>query len=327
MTISAKIIADSISEAGIRLTTFQLRYPRFIHAEVMTHRVFSRNASSSRAIPVERLIKDVLEDTAMPLHWGKNQPGMQAKEECNEPVGLPDFEYHGGKNRIETGGIDFVKRETAWYRSRDYAIMLARAFDKAGYHKQIVNRLLEPFSHINVVVTATEWDNFFTLRDHPDAQPEIMVLAQAMKKAMAESTPTLLKEGEWHLPYISQQDRKDICLTIPFPVFDEGKVITKVEDRGIIIDREYLQKAIKCSVARCARVSYLTHDAKPPVIEKDIDLYDKLIVSVPAHASPCEHQATPDKKYYEFLHVEGWDAPELHGNFVGWKQHRKIIGL
>jgi thymidylate synthase ThyX len=348
MTITAKIICDSISEAGVRLTTMQLRYPRFIHAEELTHRILSstpeeivvqqiadgvmydrnlsRNASSSRAIPVERLIKDVMEDTAMPLFWGKNQPGMQAREECDAGVlgGYNPYQnYHGAYS------LPFnISREEAWKKARDEAVKWAKRFYEAGYHKQIVNRLLEPFCHINVVVTATEWSNFFELRDHSDAQPEIMVLAQAMKKAMAESTPNLLKDGEWHLPYISEQDRKDILMTIPFPCFDDGKVITKVDDRGVIIEREYVKKAIKCSVARCARVSYLTHDAKPPVIAKDIDLYDKLIVSKPAHASPCEHQATPDFKGKGFsMNVGKWMNLRDHGNFIGWRQHRKMIGL
>lgn len=141
MTISAIVIADTISPAGKRITTLQLRYPRMVHSEFMTHRVFSRNASSSRAIPVERLIEDVLRDTAMPIHWGKNQPGMQARKKHDAPVLLDGT---------------FVSNENAWLAARDQAIEAARAFTKAGYHKQIVNRLLEPFAHINVVVTATE---------------------------------------------------------------------------------------------------------------------------------------------------------------------------
>ena len=164
MTITAKIIADSISPAGARLTTLQLRYPRFIHAEFMTHRMFSRNASSSRAIPVERLIQDVLDDPAMPVFWGKNQPGMQAREDHHALVG---GEGVSGYDHFD----DSITREAAWLISRGIAIQHAREFAKAGYHKQIVNRLLEPFSHINVVVTATEWENFFVA-----AGPEKMIL-------------------------------------------------------------------------------------------------------------------------------------------------------
>jgi hypothetical protein len=284
MTITAKMIADSINPQGKRICTIQLRYPRFIHAEFMTHRVFSRNASSSRAIPVEKLIQDIINDTAMPLHWGKNQPGMQAKEECDELVWLPNETDPDRALDWATG------RDLAWIWGRDQAIILARAYAAAGYHKQIVNRILEPFSHINVLVTSTEWDNFFELRDHPDAQPEIMVLAQAMKKTMVESKPILLNEKEWHIPYVEWE-------------------------AGLLLGWE---TAIKLSVARCARVSYLTQDGKVPSIEADLALYDRLVGSKPLHASPAEHQARPNMDIWgeELL---------LEGNFQGWVQYRKIL--
>lgn len=279
MTISATIIADSVSTEDKRITTLQLRYPRFIHAEFMTHRVFSRNASSSRAIPVERLIQDILDDTAMPLHWGKNQPGMQAREEHRAPVRIPA--------QPDTFMLEDATREKAWFAARDAAVRQARLFDDAGYHKQIVNRLLEPFSHINVVVTATEWDNFFALRDHPDAQPEIQVLARAIKQAMKASIPTRLKNNDWHLPYITEEDRVG----------------------GTVDD------LIKASVARCARVSYLTHDGRKTSLKEDITLHDKLVVAEPLHASPAEHQAI------------AIGAKEQERNFVGWRQYRVLLEL
>ena len=167
MTITATVIADSIADGCPRLTTMQLRYPRFIHSEMMTHRAFSRNASSSRAIPVGRLIQDVIDDPAMPIYWGCNKPGMQAGGEI-ELKGMADWE---------------------WRSALRMSVDSARYMSKLGLHKQIVNRILEPFAHINVLVTATDWDNFFALRDHPDAQPEIAALAQEMKIAMVESTP------------------------------------------------------------------------------------------------------------------------------------------
>lgn len=283
MTISAKIIADSINSEGVRLTTMQLRYPRFIHAEFMTHRVFSRNASSSRAIPVKRLIDDVLNDTAMPIHWGKNQPGMQAREEHEA---LVDVWY-----RDEGYAKRF--RDEAWFEARDKAIDIARSFDAAGYHKQIVNRLLEPFSHINVVVTATDWDNFYELRRHPDAQPEIKALADAMWEAQQASTPEFLRDGKWHLPYVDVSD---------FILPDNPKLID-------------VPSALKVSVARCARVSYLTHDGKKPDIDSDLALYDRLVGSVPLHASPAEHQARA-----------GAQRGDLMSNFdPTWYQYRKIL--
>lgn len=237
MTITAKVIADSIADGSPRLTTLQLRYPRFIHAEFMTHRVFSRNASSSRAIPVERMIQDVIDDTAMPIHWGKNQKGMQAREE------------------LESG-------ETSWIYARDAAVYNAEIMMDRGYHKQIVNRILEPFQHINVLVTATEWDNFFALRDHPDAQPEIQALARAMKEAMENSTIDELNgDREWHMPYCSD-----------FIGTSENK---------------------KVSAARCASVSYKTVDGKPMTVDRALSIFDSL-TGDPLHASPFEHIARPD---------------------------------
>ncbi len=284
MTITAKIIADSISEQNIRITSIQCRYPKFIHGEFLTHRQFSRNSSSSRAIPVERLIKDVEDDPVIPSFWGKNQKGMQANEECDELInqGIP--------------------REDAWIAARDHAIKFARMFNNAGYHKQIVNRLLEPFCHINTIVTATEWSNFFALRLHKDAQPEMRMLAEAIFNAMQFNKPTLLRPGEWHLPY---------CPDV------HGK------PSGMSTNDD----AIKVSVARGARCSYLTQEGKTPTIEEDLQLYDRLISSVPLHASPAEHQAMPDKfeKTWAELFGDEWARPELHGNFKGWIQYRKLL--
>jgi hypothetical protein len=250
MTISAKIICDSISPDKIRITTLQLRYPRFIHSEFMTHRLFSRNASSSRAVPVEKLIEDVKQDTAMPIFWGKNQPGMQAKEECKNDVQHKVTYYIDGKSSEK---IYPVHRIVAWEIARDNAIRLAQEFHAAGYHKQIVNRLLEPFSHINVVVTATEWSNFFKLRDHEDAQPEIRELAVQMKNVMRYSHMEQLDYGQWHLPYITMEDKVEIL-------------------RDSNPQDKWVNTAICCSVARCARVSYVTHDMKKPDIEADLKL-------------------------------------------------------
>jgi hypothetical protein len=310
MTITAQIVADSISSDGIRLTTMQLRYPKFIHSEFMTHRVFSRNASSSRAIPVERMIEDVLRDPVVPSFWGKNQPGMQASGEINDPVTLmmPDGGGFGG------GPKDFTRSE-AWLEARDGAIEIARAFAKAGYHKQIVNRLLEPWAHINVVVTSTEFANFFALRCHPGAQPEMRLLAEAMRDARAASTPTLLQPGEWHLPYFDPRRDMDLLPTRP----PEG--IPKTWDEW------FLGLAIKLSVARCDRVSYLTHEGKPPNVEEDLKLYDRLVGAEPLHASPAEHQATPDEKdpNLEVSYHYDWENPHEHGNFVGWRQFRKTL--
>jgi hypothetical protein len=306
MTISAKIIAhsragwadnkgdfDGFYDQGKEITTFQLRYPRFIHAEVMTHRVFSRNASSSRAIPVETMIANIKADTAMPVHWGKNQPGMQADEECHEIVHLP--------SRYRMDGLDKplkCEREWAWNHARDRAIETAQAFHDAHYHKQVVNRILEPFMHIDVIVTATNFDNFYWLRRHADAQPEIKVLADVMWQVAQASTPRILDgSDEWHLPYVTDEERKHIPL----------------------------EELLKLSTARCARVSYLTHDGETPSFAADIKLYERLVGSVPLHASPTEHQAMADEAVWSG-HVPGWSNAALSGNLDhGWVQHRKLL--
>ena len=175
----------------------QLRYPKFIHGEFMTHRVFSRNASSSRAIPVERMIEDAIRDPAMPSFWGKNQPGMSAAEELDDA----EPKYVGRE-----GGL-ITERESAkyrWLKARYNAIKECQNLIKLGTHKQIVNRLIEPWCHINVVVSATEWANFFALRCHSGAQPEMKALADAMFDAGMSSIPVALMAGEWHCPYVGE---------------------------------------------------------------------------------------------------------------------------
>ena len=301
MTITARVIEDSIGAKSPRLTTLQLKYPRFIHAELMTHRVFSRNASSSRAIPVEKMIQNILDDTAMPIHWGKNQPGMQAHEEQDALV-------FGSCGYLDMVGST---REEAWCEARDRAIEIATDFHNAGYHKQIVNRLLEPFMHIDVIVTATDYENFFWLRRHPDAQPEIKALADAMFKAMEASTPKLLSSDEWHLPYVTVTERA-------FVNSAENTIFSSVPTRT--------EDLIKASVARCARVSYLTHDGKSPSAHADMALYTRLVGSEPLHASPAEHQARPDQQIWSTFDTPIWENPHLSGNFEpGWIQYRKTL--
>ncbi len=260
--IKTKIILDSITEAGDRLTTFELTYPRFIHAEFQTHRMLSRNAASSRAIPIEKMIQKVQENPAEIIWWGKNQSGMQAREEL-------DFD---AKQRAVT---EWVSHEEATIESVQW-------LSDIGLHKQISNRLLEPFMNITVICTGTDWNNFFALRCHEDAQPEIRELAFQMLRDYYASTPKVLKTGEWHTPYLTSEEEN--------------------------LDKE---TRIKVSVAKCARVSYLTHDGTRSY-EKDLELYDRLLSS--GHMSPMEHVATPAP------HVVGYS-----GNFKGWIQYRKTL--
>lgn len=282
MTITAKVICDSLGLNGVRITTLELFYPRFIHAEFMTHRMFSRNASSSRAIPVEKVIESVAMDSAMPIHWGKNQKGMQAHEE------------------LSPAGADEARN--AWLNAKEAAVSIASYMNKLGAHKQIVNRILEPFAHIRVIVTATEWDGFFRLRDHADAQPEIRELARQIKAAMKGSKPKQLGAGGWHLPYVDDaalEAANDYILhRVPFT--DHGSHREAV--LGVLL---------AVSAARCARVSYRLHDGRVPEIEADIKLAGDL--GRDQHMSPFEHQATPCR------------CKKFHANFREFISHRMIM--
>ncbi len=289
-TISAQTILRSrnASAPGKVLSTLLLRYPRFIHPEFMTHRALSRNAASSRAIPVKKIIDDILADTAMPLHWGANQKGMQAYQECDAAVELDAAHL----------GTEFVSRESAWIRARNQAISIATAFEDAGYHKQVVNRLLEPFMHITVLVSATEWDNFLELRDHEDAEPHMQMLAREIRKCLEdESTVHELEPGQWHLPFVG---------------------VHRERQRG----EPRLEQMQKLSVARCASTSYKTTDGFDMTFERATAIYDKLHTK-PFHASPFEHVAQAD--HFGLGGYKGWSWAEEHGNFIGFRQLRRQL--
>jgi thymidylate synthase ThyX len=265
MAFSARILLDSRSPSGARLTTLEVRYPRFIHSEMMTHRVFSRNAASSRAIPIKKMIAAAREEPALPVYWGRNQTGMSAREAV-----APD---------VETAA------RAEWQTALDDALRHAErlAAQDIDLHKQLVNRLLEPFAWITVIITATEWANFFTQRCHPDAQPEIKHIADMMLAEYRASIPAPVPLGCWHLPLIQDDERA--------------------------LPEEQL---CKLSVARCARVSYLTHDGRRDRA-KDLELYERLVEGgANGHWSPFEHVATPTP-----------DAECRSANFIGWEQYRK----
>ncbi len=257
MGYSAKILLDSISEAGSRLTTFEITFPRIVLAEFNTHRMFSRNSASSRAIPVEKMIKRVIDDPFVPTYWGKNQPGMQAAEELDDMA-------------AETA------RET-WLSARDSAVRHVRSLIGPGteVHKQIANRLLEPFMYHTCIVTATEWENFFALRCHPDAQPEIRKIAVMVRDLYLDNFPTKLYSGEWHRPLIQ-----------PYEELHYGTAELNFVSSG-----------------RCARVSYLTHDGKRDP-EADITLARRLATS--GHMSPLEHVAVSMGDTVMYGNFKGW---------------------
>lgn len=244
--IDAKLIAYSLSPSGKRLATFEITYPRFILAELNTHKMLEKNSASSRAIPIEKMIETVRNNPAMPVHWGKNQAGMQAKEE------------------LEGDNLSVVQER--WRIAMNNACYESQIMDAWGAHKQIANRITEPFQWMKTVITGTEWRNFFHLRAHEDAQPEFKVLAQKMQELYEGELPKELRAGDWHVPY-----------------YKEG--IWTPEDTD-----HTLEEALMISSSCCAQTSFRSSDDS---LEKAKRIYDRLVESKPVHASPFGHQATP----------------------------------
>lgn len=272
---SARVALDSLSPYthGHRLTTMILTYPRFVHSEFMTHRMFSRNSASSRAIPVEKMLLMARESPAGPVEWGANQKGMQART-------------------LVTPKVQSLA-ETAWHAARDAAIEHAARLVELGVHKQIVNRLLEPFLWHTTIVTGIDsaWANFFHLRCHPDAQPEMQRLAVITRQAYRESTAV---ERLHHRPLLVSDDWAEL-----------RQALSPVERQ---LDSDV--RPLYVSAARCARVSYLTHEGKRS-IEADLDLFNRLVTG--GHWSPLEHVAKAQPTH----------ALCASGNFYGWTQLRK----
>ena len=322
--ISAKVVCDSISEQGVRLTTFEIEYPRFIHSEVMTHRNLSKNSSSSRAIPITKMLEQIESNMAIPLYWGKAKSGMQATEE----VDIDDVWWYEEKWKFAFDEVSYRIEQLS-----------DNVEGKKGFmpplHKQVPNRLSEPFQMMKVVITGTDWENFFNLRIHPDAQPEICMLAYKMHEAMQESKPVTLKAGEWHLPYV------DSCYEIDQNTQEkEGELkyyVGELYTKGF----KYisLEDAIKLSAASCASVSYRTEGM---TLEKADKIFDMLIKAEVIHSSPFEHLATPVKpKFNELGKVrvncsepQSWEDGITHmnkqgqlcsGNLRGFIQYRHLL--
>ncbi len=300
--IKAEIIADSINPKDCRITSWVLEYPRFVHAELMTHRVFSKNAASSRAIPIEKMIQQVIDNPAMPVWWGKNQSGMQAKEE------LDNSELKSRLDRVDKFSIhhrmytDLEYAKKIWLESRDKAIEQVRKLSQLGLHKQIANRILEPWFNIRVILTGTDFENWFALRAHPDAQPEIRVLAEQMLELYNASEPNSLNVGEWHIPFGDKIDNDRVFQLINFENVGSEDVIPKLIEKY----------KLKIATARCARVSYFNFEGKDDY-SKDVETCEKLFGSIPRHLSPAEHpaQCMDDESYY--------------GNLKGFKPYRKFF--
>ena len=263
---SAKVLLDSISPTGSRVITLEVTLHRFVLAEFNTHRVFSRNSASSRAIPISKVVEDVRTNPAVPVEWGKNCPGMSSHTLLDPS--------------------DQIKAEQIWLESLDLMIQQVAKLKDLGVHKQIANRLLEPFKWHKLIVTSTEWNNFFSQRIHPEAQPEIRAAALAMKQVIDQSTPKILLNNQWHTPLILPEEYQNPDLP------------------------DSIRK--KISVARCARVSYLNHHNVKSLAD-DLKLFDRLYSADPPHLSPFEHVCRPS-------------LPEEHGsNLIGWISYRKEL--
>lgn len=299
---SARVIADSITEQGNRLITFEAVCWRPVLAEQNTHCVLSRNSASSRAIPVQKQLDRFYEDFAAPIVWPREQKGMQ-----------------GGSN-LE--GQDLADAQTLWADITQHVHTQISDYvnrhpdPETRLHKSMLNRLLEFGLWQKQAISATQWKGYFWQRMHKDAEPHIQAMAKAMYFAAQESTPTLLLPGQWHLPYWAEN----------------GGHETDWDDATNLDYDNWLDVAKQCSVARCARTSYMTQDGIRDLSE-DITLYARLTANRvgdedPPHASPLEHVATPWAENSQYVTMPNGKSmgplPKL-GKFVGWRQLRHEV--
>lgn len=306
--IYAQVIRHSVSQTGDEIITFELCYPRIIHSEFLTHRMFSRNSASSRAIPFEKMKEQL---SGMPVRFGAANKGMQDKGE------------HSQKIRCGViGNMNEYSPDEWWYEAKISAISYAQKFYEAGYAKQVFNRITEPFQMMKTVMTSTEFSNFFWLRlDEEAVDPTIFQLASCIHKCYQLSVPRLLMKDEWHLPYINSARLSSGELVY----FDS-------DDASLDSYREYsLEEAKIISAARCAAVSFRNTDYP---LDKCKEVFEKLS-GERIHGSAMEHQATPIcVPLHMKLNSAYWPEGVSHidrnenlwsGNFKGWIQHRKLI--
>lgn len=282
--IKASIIADSINLKGKRITSFVVTMPRIVLAELNTHRSLSRNSASSRAIPFSKMVDAVKTTPFIPIQWMKDHSGMQGNEFFTDPT-------------------DIAKLQETYLKGRDNAVSTAEELSSLGLTKQIVNRGLEAYMWHTVILTATEFENYFALRAHEAAEIHIQKLAYLMMEEMNNSTPKLLNVGEWHIPFGDQMDEEAI-----------SKLMPTIQPASLNWYSEHMQSLkVKVATARCARVSYtiVGEEGKAHNYENDVKLHDKLLSM--GHLSPFEHCA-------QCTDNEGWS-----GNFLGWTQYRKNL--
>ena len=304
---TARLIASSINEQGNWVRTFSVKGHLMILPESNTHRTDSKSIQSGRAVPTVTLRERMLSDIAYPVYYGKNRPGMSAIEETTEWVRHP---FTGAMLRPDEAWKAMAEMNAAW----------CEALTDAKWHKQLSNRPMAPFLYYHGTITATERDNYYGLRRHADAQPEIRALADAMWEAeQSAPPPKLLRPGEWHTPWVEDVDYE----TIHACILKYG-----------LPSEAFTMLVNLVSAARCARSSYSTFDGRRSTVESDITLCLKLIKSDPVHSSPFEHPCTPDSKKTVWIasdvncEAEGeevWCHPEDHRNYKGWRQLRAFL--
>lgn len=296
MAVGARIVLDSVAPSGCRLTTFEVRVPKWLLAEVNTHRALSKNAASSRAKPLKRVLEEVSEDPYVPADWRRNQKGMQGFESLSgQGAGLARSVWLQARDQAVDAALKLGAEDWWWHPEHGFFehracinpdIMGADCV-RLRVHKQTVNRLLEPFMWADVVLSGTDWQNFFHLRCHPTAQPEFQEAARQMHDLFWSHRPTPVLTNGWHIPYL-----------LP-------------EEESLLLDLR-----LACGVARCSRVSYSNHGTGQIDREKDLEQYQRLLTPAPedpdspVHASPFEHCA------------QALEIPFRSGNFRGWEQHR-----
>ncbi len=332
--VSARVVAHSKSAySGIEVITWEYEAPKCILAELNTHRMFSRNAQSSRAVPVAKVIQQIRNNPVTPIYWGSNQAGMVAGEEIDKGVFVNISELS-----IKGLGRERLNRDLAWQYTANEVADLMQVWENAGYHKQIVNRIGEAFTFVRGVITATEFDNFFHLRIHPAADPFMKELAECMYQAYIKSEPEVLYEGEWHTPYVDHWRYRGETLHYLLRVDSaqthvKGHLFSDAEGLSRNIG---LKRALEVSAAACAQVSFRKLDLSDETVDR---VYSRLVDDETPHASCVEHQATPMKYWELWKNTDDggsiiWDDGVSHadrngnmwsGNFKHWIQNRKLI--
>lgn len=268
MTNQAEVLLASINaKTGQSLVTFRIECPFWVWYDLLTHRALSRNASSTRAIPLRKMAQRVRQDMARPTDFKRAQSGMVANDSLPADVQ--------------------TQLKAIWERAGLGALEAQQEMGDLGASKQDANAVLLPFIHVQAIVSSTQWDNFWRLRDNPQAKPDFALLARKMRLAYESALETAqrLEPGEWHLPMIMEAERADYLLP----------------------------DLLGISTARCARVSYLLPESgqlSDPT--SDLGLYGRLRESL--HLSPFEHQAMAISEDVAVANFTG-----------GWIQHRVLI--